>query len=576
MGFSLSDLDPWEAAKDWADDPVGQTVKGFTNAADYAMFGGFGEELGQAAGILPPDMPGAPDFASIEERQAYEQNLMIQQANMMNRPNINTPYQQTQWSYQPYQQQQPTQAPSGDEARNPAFGEMWSPEGTQAADSGPTPWMAEQAAAGQPGAWQQDITLNPEDQKTLDASRQMTRQNQFMSGGMLGNLSDTFGRDPYTADEGVQDWAGGFMDRTTTPEQGDTSAQMRQLEQWGEMLPEGHPGRADLLQQWQALKLQGAGSTQGQAPDASQFERSQFNAQPVQNQFDTSNVSGLTDAYQLGKEQEDAIYNRGASRLDPYWEGKQSDKDIQLRNQGLRPGDEAYDRAMKNTTDARTDAYQALQNEATMGRSAEANIFGGMELDRRAQTRGEAETSGQFFNEAGQQRYGQEFEIGQERFDQDFDIRREEFGQGMELAGQQDFQRDQRFQESLMSNDDYRAAAASNDTSRMNQIIEELQGHQQAMSDYGSFYDRGFQQPQITGSAPNPTAQVGTTPNYLGAAQLGYQDDQMRANVKSATNQNLFNTALTAGAAFLNPMAGVAAVAGGGNNAPDPYDSYDI
>lgn len=87
---------------------------------------------------------------------------------------------------------------------------------------------------------------------------------------------------------------------------------------------------------------------------------------------------------------EQAVYERATSRLDPYWEQQTSRQENQLWNQGLRPGDEAWDTAMGNMGRARTDAYQSAMNEAIMagGREAERNF--GMDMARRQQAVTEA------------------------------------------------------------------------------------------------------------------------------------------------------------------------------------------
>lgn len=56
-------------------------------------------------------------------------------------------------------------------------------------------------------------------------------------------------------------------------------------------------------------------------------------------------------------------YNAFTSRLDPQWNTRQTQIQTQLTNQGLRPGDEAYDNAMRDFNFARNDAYQ----QATLG-----------------------------------------------------------------------------------------------------------------------------------------------------------------------------------------------------------------
>lgn len=58
----------------------------------------------------------------------------------------------------------------------------------------------------------------------------------------------------------------------------------------------------------------------------------------------------------------DKTYSNYTSRLDPQWQHQQQMTDTQLRNQGLTPGMEAYDNAMRDFNQAKNDAYtQASQ-----------------------------------------------------------------------------------------------------------------------------------------------------------------------------------------------------------------------
>lgn len=77
---------------------------------------------------------------------------------------------------------------------------------------------------------------------------------------------------------------------------------------------------------------------------------------------------------------EDALYGRSTSRLDPRFEQKREATESQLRNQGLRPGDEAYDTAMLNLGNEETDAYQQAQYGATIGAGAEGARMQGMDV----------------------------------------------------------------------------------------------------------------------------------------------------------------------------------------------------
>ncbi|HZY03074.1 MAG TPA: hypothetical protein VFF02_06205 [Anaeromyxobacteraceae bacterium] len=70
------------------------------------------------------------------------------------------------------------------------------------------------------------------------------------------------------------------------------------------------------------------------------------------------------------------IYGRYASRLDPQFQQREQALTSQLYNQGLRPGDEAWDTAMANLGRERTDAYQTALRESVMGGGTEARAAG--------------------------------------------------------------------------------------------------------------------------------------------------------------------------------------------------------
>jgi len=86
---------------------------------------------------------------------------------------------------------------------------------------------------------------------------------------------------------------------------------------------------------------------------------------------------------------EDAIYGRATSRLDPRFEQKRERMETQLFNQGLRPGDEAYNTAMANLGREETDAYQAAMDQSIIGGGAEASRTFGLDMARRQQAMAE-------------------------------------------------------------------------------------------------------------------------------------------------------------------------------------------
>ncbi len=89
---------------------------------------------------------------------------------------------------------------------------------------------------------------------------------------------------------------------------------------------------------------------------------------------------GVEGGDYYNQEAEDALYGRSTSRLDPRFAQKREATESQLRNQGLRPGDEAYDTAMLNLGNEETDAYQQAQYGATLGAGAEGARMQGMDI----------------------------------------------------------------------------------------------------------------------------------------------------------------------------------------------------
>lgn len=103
--------------------------------------------------------------------------------------------------------------------------------------------------------------------------------------------------------------------------------------------------------------------------------------------LDPNTLEGTGD---IRNRAEEALYGRAASRLDPQWEQEQEAVESRLWNQGLRPGDEAYDAAMGNFERARTDAYDRARQQAIIGGGQEAERQFGMNLTRRQQALSEA------------------------------------------------------------------------------------------------------------------------------------------------------------------------------------------
>jgi hypothetical protein len=75
----------------------------------------------------------------------------------------------------------------------------------------------------------------------------------------------------------------------------------------------------------------------------------------------TRDLSTGAEARQQGV---DNAYEQYTRRLDPQWEQRMEQQEAALRNQGLNPGDEAYDTQMSNLNLDRTDAYDSAMRSS--------------------------------------------------------------------------------------------------------------------------------------------------------------------------------------------------------------------
>lgn len=99
-----------------------------------------------------------------------------------------------------------------------------------------------------------------------------------------------------------------------------------------------------------------------------------------------SDVTDLGDPNTFRQRGEDAAYARATSRLDPMFEDEQNALAINLRNRGLRSGDEAYEAEMDRFDRRKTDAYQSALNESSAAGRAESAL----NFDQSAQRQGQS------------------------------------------------------------------------------------------------------------------------------------------------------------------------------------------
>ncbi len=300
-----------------------------------------------------------------------------------------------------------------------------------------TPWGSSTWAQDRGGNWEQNINLHPDQQAALDAEMGLQRDRSQLAGSLTGRMQDEFGQ--------AMDW--------------------------------------------------GALPAYGDVPQANQYtpESATRDVQTtdVQQQLDTSNLQGVDSATRYNQSAGDALYGRATSRLDPQWEQRSQKTEIGLRNQGLRPGDEAYDTAMANMGRERTDAYQQAGYGADIGAGAEAARMQGMDLGLRGQQFGERTGQGQFANQAAQQQYG--MNLGQAGFQNQAD--QQMFNQRLAAGGQQFAEQTQ---ESNLQSQQRQAQMAEEMQRRgfsLNEMTAIMQGQQVGMPSMPSFQTAGAAQP---------------------------------------------------------------------------------
>jgi hypothetical protein len=98
---------------------------------------------------------------------------------------------------------------------------------------------------------------------------------------------------------------------------------------------------------------------------------------------DWNQIEYTPDAIRRQAESETMAYMN--SQLDPQWDRKQEALEVQLANQGLQWGDAAYDNAMESMKNSRSTAYGGARNQALADSRAEANMLWGQEMQRSEQ-----------------------------------------------------------------------------------------------------------------------------------------------------------------------------------------------
>lgn len=270
-------------------------------------------------------------------------------------------------------------------------------------------------------------------QAQADSSREVTEQQTWAN---RPTINTPFGQQTWettpTWDPATQQYLNSWTQNTNlTPEsQSALDSQMR-LQQGRSNLAESLLGRSqkeygDTMDWSQFDKL--AGTPQGQ----------NYKTEDLQRQLSTNGMQAVDPSQAYYNKAGDAVYNQWSNRQEPRMQQELEGARTRLYNQGLKEGDEAFDREMQRMRQDQDDARGQAQNQATITSGQEAQRMYGMDSGTRQQQFGERQAQGAFANSAANQAMNQNLAAGQANF-----------GQGMQQANYQNTLRQQQIAETM-------------------------------------------------------------------------------------------------------------------------------
>jgi len=226
------------------------------------------------------------------------------------------------------------------------------------------------------------------------------------------------------------------------------------------------------------------------------------------------------------------MFESAMSRLRPQQEQDTAAIDVKLRQQGLQPGTEAYDRAMKNMTTSQGDVNAKLGLDSTAaGYQAAQNIYNtnlGGQGQRYQQLQGDYAA-----NLAGQgQRFGQQ----QAAYETNQGAQQQRYQQGKELFDANQEERWKEYDRSMTS---------------------QQQQYNQALQNYTLPMERAQAAAQLYAQSPQPnfpgfSGATGYNPaDMTGAANASYQAKMGNANAGANKKNSMLGAGTSLGSAYL-------------------------
>lgn len=398
----------------------------------------------------------------------------------------------------------------------------------------------------------------------------LNRVNQVGPNGTVSYSQDPNNPDSFTQTTTLSPEQQALYNSNTYGQQQRTDLGNRQLGMYGQQIgtginTEGLPqlqSSANPTDQVSGINARSVAT--GRIPTANlpRFERQQ--GQQYQQGLDYSSATQLPGNEDFGAERqrvEDAMYGRGASRLDDQFSRREEDQRSQLINRGLREGTEAYANAERDLNQSRTDAYGDLRDRAINAGSQEQSRLFSQALAARQQGVGETTQQGQFANDAAQ--LGNQY--GLQRRQQAASERGQAFGENTTQANFGNAATQQNFSNELargaFQNDAQQqeftqrlAQAQLQNQTRAQGVGEQQINQDQQLQGLNFLYGGGYQPAQFANGADGAAGGV-QAPDIIGALNQQYQGqadaysaDQAR---RSSNTQAGIGAAATIGAVLL-------------------------
>jgi hypothetical protein len=442
-----------------------------------------------------PDAPPAPDYQGAAEATAAGNLQNLNAQTWANRPTQVTPFGSSGWT-----------TSVDDVAYQRALAD-WQ---TSGADPQTRPTQNSYVR------WTQNLTLTPEMQASLDAQQQVQMNQSQLAQAMQGRVADTM--------------AGGF----TAPSLSSYVS--------------GVPG---VTTSFTGFRPTGVGGVSQQTYDPNMFTGG---AQRINQTFDGTTRQNLDTPQfsdDMAREGAKAAYEGATALIEDDWATEAKNLDAKLRLQGLTPGSEAYDNAVRNQQRTVEQARTKLANDAVLtGAGIARDNYGAALAGYGA---GNQARSTQFGQDATT--FGLTNDARSRALDQGLSI----FGATLQGQGAGNTAQQQAFTQALAGyGADTQALQASNEA--------QDQAMRQALSLYGTSYSDAYNRYMLPLNSMNAvlTGQQVQNPTMPAFATAGYTGGADRMGATSALgswNQGLYNSDVATTNANNQAAASMAAAA---------------